>query len=109
MKSPKISGVAIVRGENGLVRIAHSMDIRKRMSEWQAASATSLKIVGLVRAENAPSFYDWTYCYAGNRTGWTNAPGIHRWLKIYFSTRCVNREWYALDDKVLASLPFERL
>ena len=108
MKTPKISGVVIVRGEKGLVRIAHTQDVRKRMSEWQAASPTELKIVGLIREEYARNFYAWTYCFEGNRTDWNGSRGVYKWLKSHFAPRCVNRDWFALDDKAILSLPFER-
>ena len=98
-----------MRGEHGLTRIAHTNDLRKRMSEWKAASPFPLHVIAAVTTpRNTTDLVQWLM-KRGADCRPTDMSSVHGALKRALTHLHVNGEWYALDDSTLDSIPAERL
>ena len=102
--SPKVSGIFMVSNGQGLTRIAHTQNLRKRWSEWQGASPLPLHVVAAVATPKTTT--DLVQWLKGRGTDCNpmDTRSVHGVLRKTMAHLHVSGEWYALDDTTLSSI-----
>ena len=113
-------GHFFVKGGHGLTRIVYTTDLRKRWSEWQAASPFDLTLVGMVTNNDSRLALGQTilhrlYAKGAHHLAWVCVHPEARThglfaavVKLCFEERRVRGDWFALDDTTLQQLRLER-
>ena len=115
----KKSGIFFVQNGQGMTRIARTSDLAKRMSEWQAASPSPLRVIGKITTRYSRYFVASRIRKMRDARTTTKTPmpyerdpseeSVLADLHRHFSGLRVHGDWYFLDEAVILELPMENL